>query len=65
MQEDILDTIAIISAHAPALDCAELLDELAALARAGDSDADWLRARAKARGSLADTVRDACTRWSD
>jgi carboxylate-amine ligase len=65
MQEDILDTIAIIAAHAPALDCAELLDELGALVRAGDSDADWLRARAKARGSLADTVRDACTRWSD
>jgi carboxylate-amine ligase len=65
MQEDILDTIAIIAAHAPALECGELLDELGALVRAGDSDADWLRVRAKARGSLADAVRDACTRWSE
>jgi hypothetical protein len=31
--------------------------------RADDSDAAWLRARHKARGALADVVRDACTRW--
>jgi carboxylate-amine ligase len=65
MQADILDTIAIIAAHAPALGSAEPLEELAALVRAGDSDADWLRERASAGGSLADAVRAACARWSE
>jgi len=65
MQDDILDTLAIVAGHAPELGSAELLEELAALVRAGDSDADWLRARAKAGGSLADAVRAACGRWSE
>ena len=65
MQADILDTLAIVSAHAPALGRVELLTELEQLVRAGDSDADWLRARAKTGGSLADAVRAARTRWSE
>jgi carboxylate-amine ligase len=65
MQADILDTLAIVAAHAPALGSAELLAELERLVRAGDSDADWLRARAKAGGSLADAVRAACARWTE
>jgi len=65
MVADILDTIAIVGAEAPRLGCGELLAELEALVRSGDSDADWLRARAKARGSLADAVRDASRRFSD
>ena len=65
MQDDILDTIGVVAKHAPDLESGELLDELEALVRAGDSDADWWRSRAKARGSLADAVRDACKRWSE
>jgi carboxylate-amine ligase len=65
MQEDILDTIGVVAAHAPELESGALLEELAALVRAGDSDADWLRARAKAGGSLTDAVRAACVRWSE
>jgi carboxylate-amine ligase len=65
MGSDILDTISIIAAEAPRLGCAGLLAELEALVRAGDSDADWLRGRARASGSLADAVRDACRRFSD
>jgi carboxylate-amine ligase len=65
MDSDILDTIAIIAAEAPRLGCAELLAELEALVRERNSDADWLRARAGASGSLADAVRDACRRFSE
>jgi carboxylate-amine ligase len=65
MRDDILDTLEIVSAHAPALESSGLLEELAGLARAEDSDADWLRSQAKQRGSLADAVRAACARWSE
>lgn len=65
MGADILDTIAVIAGEAPRLGCAELLAELEALVRAGDCDADWLRARGRRSGSLADAVRDACQRFSD
>jgi carboxylate-amine ligase len=65
MGQDILDTIEIVAAHAPHAESVELLRELAAEVRGGQSDADWLRWRAKVRGSLADAVRDAASRWSD
>jgi glutamate---cysteine ligase / carboxylate-amine ligase len=61
--EDILETLAAVAPHAAALGCSAALDELAAGVRAGASDAAWLRARHAARGSLADVVRDACSRW--
>jgi len=61
--EDILATMAKIAPHAARLGCGALVHELAAGVRAGDSDAAWLRARHAARGSLADVVREACTRW--
>jgi glutamate---cysteine ligase / carboxylate-amine ligase len=61
--EDILDTLAAVAPHAARLGCGEALDELAAGVRAGVGDAAWLRARHAARGSLADVVRDACSRW--
>jgi carboxylate-amine ligase len=41
-----------------------LLAELEAGVRANLSDAAWLRARHKARGSLADVVREACDYWA-
>jgi carboxylate-amine ligase len=65
MDADIVDTIALVAAEASRLGCAELLAELEALVRAGDSDADWLRARARASGSLVDAVRDACRRFAE
>jgi carboxylate-amine ligase len=61
--EDILDTLTKIAPHAARLRCGELLDELAAGVRIAESDAGWLRRRHAARGSLADVVRDACSRW--
>src|SRR6185295_12142868 len=61
--EDILATMAKIAPYATRLGCGALVHELAAGVRAGDSDAAWLRARHAARGSLADVVREACTRW--
>ena len=61
--EDILETIALVGPQASRLGCAELLEELAAGVRIGESDAEWLRRRHAARGSLADVVRDACARW--
>jgi glutamate---cysteine ligase / carboxylate-amine ligase len=61
--EDILDTMAKIAPHAARLRCGELVEELAAGVRIGESDAGWLRRRHAARGSLADVVRDACERW--
>jgi carboxylate-amine ligase len=61
--DDILETLELVAPHAARLDCREPLELLAAAVRADDSDAAWLRARHKARGALADVVRDACTRW--
>src|SRR5688572_4769046 len=48
--EDILDTLQRIAPHAERLGCAELLDELAAGVRIGESDANWLRGRQSAYG---------------
>lgn len=45
MQGDILDTLAIVAAHASVLGSRELLEELERLVCAADSDADCLRAR--------------------
>ncbi|MGH8739924.1 MAG: YbdK family carboxylate-amine ligase, partial [Burkholderiales bacterium] len=61
--EDILESMARVAPQAAQLDCGDALDELAAMVRVGQSDAAWLRARHRARGSLADVVRDACVRW--
>ena len=46
------------------LDGNEALRELQTGVLAGESDAAWLRARRKARGSLADVVREACDYWA-
>ncbi len=61
--EDILDALGRVAPHAARLGCGELLEELAAGVRLGDSDANWLRGRHSAYGALADVVREACTRW--
>jgi carboxylate-amine ligase len=61
---DILDAIAHAMPHAKRLESADLLAELAADVRKGYTDADWLRARHKERGALADVVRQACSRWA-
>jgi carboxylate-amine ligase len=61
--QDILASIAQVAPRAAQLDCAEALEELAAVVRVGQSDAAWLRGRHVARASLADVVRDACGRW--
>jgi len=61
--EDILATLATIAPHAARLRCGGLLGELEAGVRTGESDAGWLRQRYAAQGSLANVVRDACSRW--
>jgi carboxylate-amine ligase len=63
MDVDILHTIAVIATQARRLGCAELLAELEAQVSTGNSDADWLRARVGASGSLSDAVRDASGRF--
>ena len=61
--DDILETLAAIAPSGARLGCAEQLAELETGVRNGDSDAAWLRARFGERSSLADVVREACTRW--
>jgi carboxylate-amine ligase len=61
--EDILDTLRLVAPYAARLGCGELLEELAAGVQMGESDANWLRGRHSAYGSLADVVREACNRW--
>ncbi len=62
--DDILDTMAAVRLRAAGLGCVDALDALAADARANTSDADWLRARMTAEGSLSDVVRAASDRWA-
>jgi carboxylate-amine ligase len=64
ISEDILATLAVVAPHAASLKSGELMGELGGLVRRGQSDADWLRAQSKGKGSLADVVRAACERWS-
>ena len=61
--EDILDSLQRVAPYAARLGAAELLAELAAGVRLGESDANWLRGRQSAHGALADVVREACSRW--
>jgi glutamate---cysteine ligase / carboxylate-amine ligase len=61
--DDILHCVAALMPHARRLGSAELLEALSIVVRAEDTDAKWLRDRQAARGSLADVVRDSCTRW--
>jgi len=63
--DDILETLDLVASHARRLDCAGTLTDLAAMVRGDATDANWLRARHAARGSLADVVRDACGRWEN
>jgi len=64
LAEDILDAIAAVMPQAGALESAEVLVQLAADVRAFYSDADWLRERFAANGSLAHTVRESAARWA-
>jgi glutamate---cysteine ligase / carboxylate-amine ligase len=64
LAEDILDALAGVMPQAAALDGADALAALAADVRRGYSDADWLRERFAANGSLAHTVRESAARWA-
>jgi carboxylate-amine ligase len=61
---DILDTLAGVMPQAAALQGAAALEALAADVRRAYSDADWLRERFAANGSLAHTVRESAARWA-
>ncbi|HEX2200282.1 MAG TPA: YbdK family carboxylate-amine ligase [Burkholderiales bacterium] len=61
--DDVLDSLQRVAPYAARLGCGELLEELAAGVRVAESDANWLRGRQSAYGSLADVVREACSRW--
>jgi len=62
--EDILETLAQLAPHASALGSAEALAELAEGVQQNYTDADWLRARHQASGSLVDVVRESAARWA-
>lgn len=62
--EDILDTAAAVMPQAARLGCVEAVRELSDGVRSGYSEADWLRARLAASGSLPDVVREACVLWA-
>jgi len=64
LAEDILEALAGVMPQAAALEGADALAALAAEVRRGTSDADWLRERFAANGSLAHTVRESAARWS-
>jgi len=61
---DILETLEQLRPHADGLGCADALAELAEGVRQNYTDADWLRARYQASGSLADVVRESAARWA-
>ncbi len=62
--EDILETLGRLAPHAAALGSAEALAELAEGVQQNYTDADWLRARHQASGSLVDVVRESAARWA-
>jgi glutamate---cysteine ligase / carboxylate-amine ligase len=62
--QDFLDTADAIAAQAARLGCTEAVRALADDVRRGYSDADSLRARLAASGSLPDVVREACELWA-
>lgn len=62
--EDILSTVAEAMPRAAAFGAGEALAELAAGVRGNYSEADWLRARHAATGSLPDMVREASALWA-
>ena len=62
--EDILATAAAVMPQAARLGCVEAVRELADGVRRGYSDADWLRGRLAAAGSLADVVRESAALWA-
>jgi len=64
LADDILDALAGVAPQAAALESADALGALAADVRRGYSDADWLRERFAANGSLAHTVRESAARWA-
>lgn len=64
IDEDILATIDEIGPHGERLGCGPALVELARVVRNQETDAAWLRERYRARGALADVVRDSAARWA-
>lgn len=62
--EDILNELAFLAPHGAEQGSGALLAELGELVRRGESESDWMRARAKASGSLADVVREMCEKWT-
>jgi carboxylate-amine ligase len=62
--DDILASLDAVRGYAEELGTGEALDGLAAEVASGASDADWLRERRAAGGSLTDVVRAACERWA-
>ena len=63
LQRDILDTFELLRPHAAKLGAGEALDVLRADARAGRSDAQWLRETYHELGSLNDVARRQSEEW--
>src|SRR5258705_9943331 len=62
--DDILETAAAIMPQAARLGCVDAIRELTDGVRRGYSDANWLRERLAATGSLPDVVREASALWA-
>jgi carboxylate-amine ligase len=63
LKEDILETLEVIAPHGGELGNGEALAGLRAELEAGRTDAAWLRAALKERGSLNDVARMQSERW--
>jgi carboxylate-amine ligase len=63
LKEDILETLEVITPHGAALGNGEALAGLRVELEAGRTDAAWLRAALKERGSLNDVARMQSERW--
>ena len=65
VRDDIISTLRLIAPHAGQVGNADALAYIAADVEAGRSDAEWLRARHKALGSMNDVAREQSTLWME
>jgi len=63
LRDEIAASMARLEPHARELDTEAPLAALAAVAREGESDAQWMRSRFQLTGSLPDLVWQQCRRW--
>jgi carboxylate-amine ligase len=65
LRDHILETLGRVAPHAASIGDGDALDTLRADVVAGRTDAEWLRAQYKARGSMNDVAREQSTLWME